>query len=145
MTNPNPNAESSKNVYTKHGVELHEYEMQKYVYSLDILNVPRIISYNKKKKIMVMEQIKGDSISDYYGEEPGQVPLDVFERVREIIKTLVLNEIEYPDITGYNFIMDEDGELWVIDFEHALHNQNIKNRFIKGFCSGKNKWNPLFQ
>ena len=133
------------NYYTKEGVEYHEYEMHKYVYDLDILNVPKIVDYNKMTKTMVMERINGLSLSDFYGEEARAVPEEMFEQARDIIKTLVLYNIEYPDITGYNFILDEnEEEVWIIDFEHAKRKNNIRNRFITSFCEGKNTWNRIF-
>ena len=133
------------NYYTKEGVEYHEYEMHKYVYDLDILNVPKIIDYNRATKTMVMERINGLSLSDFYGEEARAVPEEMFEEARDIIKTLVLYNIEYPDITGYNFILDEkEEEVWIIDFEHAKRKNNIRNRFITSFCGGKNTWNRIF-
>jgi tRNA A-37 threonylcarbamoyl transferase component Bud32 len=131
--------------YTKCGVEQHEYNMHKHVYNMKIVNIPKVISYDKNKKIMVMEKISGDSVSDFYGEDPNEVPEHIFDHVRDIIKTLALNGIEYPDITGYNFIMDQDERLWIIDFEHARLKKNIKNRYINNFCAGKNAWNPLFK
>jgi len=135
----------NKNYYIKEGVESHEYEMHKYIYDLDILNVPKIVDYNKTTKSMVMERINGLSLSDFYGEEEARaVPEEMFDQVRDIIKTLVLYNIEYPDITGYNFILDEKEEVWIIDFQHAKRKNNIRNRFIASFCKGNNRWNRIF-
>ena len=36
--------------YTKHCVEQHEYNMHKHVYNMKIVNIPRVISYDKNKK-----------------------------------------------------------------------------------------------
>ena len=44
--------------YTKYGVKQHEYDVHKYVYNLKLekVNVPKIISYDKEKEIMVMHK-----------------------------------------------------------------------------------------
>ena len=36
--------------YTKENVSLCEYKIHKYVYNLNIVNIPKIKSYNKKTK-----------------------------------------------------------------------------------------------
>jgi tRNA A-37 threonylcarbamoyl transferase component Bud32 len=54
------------NIFVKKGVEMHEYKMHDYVYDLHIVNIPKIISYNKTKKELVMEKITGSNLSDFY-------------------------------------------------------------------------------
>jgi tRNA A-37 threonylcarbamoyl transferase component Bud32 len=136
-------------VYIKHNVGMHEYVMHKHIYELNILNVPRIISYDYHNKILTMEKLNNMSISDLYGEEIYQVPTDVTNKIRQIIKRLLDNEIEYPDITGYNFI-EEFGEIWIIDFEHTkfIDKDSIKKtnnyEFIINFINGLKSWNPEF-
>ena len=126
--------------YTKYNVTSHEYTMHKYIYDLDIVNMPKIISYDKDNKIMVMERINNMNISDFYGEESHHIPKHIFEEIRKIIKILYDNNIEYPDITGYNFI-DYNNNIWIIDFEHAT----FISPFVKKFIDGLNAWNPDFR
>jgi tRNA A-37 threonylcarbamoyl transferase component Bud32 len=136
-------------VYVKHDVGMHEYVMHKYIYELNILNVPRIISYDYHNKILTMKKVENMSISDFYGEENNQVPTNIVNKIREIIKRLLDNGIEYPDITGYNFI-EESGEIWIIDFEHTkfFDKDSIKKsnnyEFIINFINGLNSWNSEF-
>ena len=139
-------------VYVKSDVGMHEYIMHKHIYELNILNIPRIISYDYHNKILTMEKVPNLNISDFYGEEINQVPSDVILKIREIIKRLLDNGIEYPDITGYNFIEGYGGipEIWIIDFEHAnftdCSNKKINNyEFIINFINGLNSWNPEFR
>ena len=132
-----------KNLYfMKQNVLLHEYKMQKYVYNLNIVNIPKIIKYDKKNKIMTMQKITGMNLSDLYGEESKNISSNIFTQIRNIIKILLANNIEYSDITGYNFILDKNEELWIIDFEHAQYNTTITNSFVKKFCDGLDIWNP---
>jgi tRNA A-37 threonylcarbamoyl transferase component Bud32 len=133
--------------YIKNGVELHEYKMHKYVYNLGIVNVPKIIHYNKKTKVMAMNKIIGDNLSNIYGENEEDIEPEIFDRVREIIGTLARHNIEYPDITGYNFILDNNNKLWIVDFEHSKYNMdyNKMDEFINYFLEGNNEWNPEFK
>ena len=132
--------------YIKNNVGMHEYVMHKHIYDLNILNVPRIISYDYHNKILTMEKLENMNISDFYGEKIDQVPIDIVNKIRVIIKRLLDNGIEYPDITGYNFI--EKFELiWIIDFEHAKFVDCKKNdnyEFIINFINGLNSWNLEF-
>jgi tRNA A-37 threonylcarbamoyl transferase component Bud32 len=58
---------------------------------------------------------------------------------------LAENNIEYPDITGYNFI-EHDNKIWIIDFEHSSFiNKTMKDPFVNKFIGGSNKWNPEFK
>jgi tRNA A-37 threonylcarbamoyl transferase component Bud32 len=136
-------------LYIKNDVGIHEYVMHKHIYEMNILNVPRIISYDYHNKILTMEKVNNMSISDFYGEEIDQVPKNILNKIREIIKRLHDNGIEYPDITGYNFI-EVFGEIWIIDFEHTkfFDKDSIKKsnnyEFIINFINGLNSWNPEF-
>ena len=71
---------------------------------------------------------------------------NLIKEIRNIIKILYDNNIEYPDITGYNFI-EIDNKLWIIDFEHAslIQNNKLKDSFVIKFINGLNKWNPRFK
>jgi len=127
--------------YTKYGVKQHEYDVHKYVYNLKLekVNVPKIISYDKEKEIMVMHKINALNLSDMFGENASDIDEYYFDEIRTIIQTLSDNGIEYPDITGYNFI-EHANKIWIIDFEHA----HIRDTFVNKFIQGRNKWNPRF-
>ena len=132
------------NEYVKRNVTLHEYEMHKLIYELDIVNVPRPISYDASTSTLVMERIDNLDISNMYGDDINLVPSDIVDYIRMIIGTLLLNDIAYPDITGYNFIQ-KDGTVWIIDFEHAkLITKSSIEPFIVKFINGYNSWNPDF-
>lgn len=130
--------------FTKPNVSINEYRMQSYVSELNIVNVPKIISYDAEKKILTMEKIPNLNISDMYGEESGDIEEYLFEKIREIIKKLALHKISYPDITGYNFIEYKD-TMWIIDFEHAKLVSKITDKFVLKFIDGLNEWNPEFK
>jgi len=134
-----------ENYYIKKNVSNHEYKMHKHIYDLKIVNTPKIISYDKKTNIMVMEKIKNMNLSDMYGEDANMLDEYYFDEIRTIIKTLADNKIEYPDITGYNFI-EYDGKIWVIDFEHStFYDKFMNDKFVDKFIGGLNKWNPNFK
>ena len=133
--------------YVKQNVNHKEYFMQKYVYQLDIVNVPEIIEYNDESKIMVMKKVGKHNLSDQYGDKATDIPDELFDQVVKIVRKLVLHKIEYPDLTGYNFIEDSDGKVWIIDFEHSsfMNSTQIDNIHIQNICNGDKVWNPDFQ
>ena len=82
-------------VYIKNNVSLHEYQMHKYIYELEIVNVPKIVAYDFERKILVMEKIKNMSLSDFYGENSENIISELFTKIRSIIKKLLEhNKIE---------------------------------------------------
>ena len=141
--------EIKSNHYVKHNVSFKEYKIHKYVYNLNIVHIPKIISYDKKTKILTLARIHNLSISDSYGELLTDVPTDIISKIRDIIKTLLNHGIMYIDITGYNFI-EHNNIIWIIDFEHAtyvanhLERENNKYYFIYDFIQGVDYWNPDF-
>jgi RIO-like serine/threonine protein kinase len=135
--------------FVKSNVEKHEIFMHKYIYNLKIdgLHIPRAVMYNKTTREFVMANIDGMSVSDMYGDKIEDVPDDVFEKIREIMVKLVDHGIEYPDFTGYNFILDNNvpNKIWVIDFEHAMIADCTDNDFIMGVYSGAKTWNDEYK
>lgn len=135
---------SDPNIFIKSNVSFHEYNMHNYIYNLKILNVPKIINYDKNLKQMTMVRIPSMSLSDYYGEEIDQVPESIVNEVRLIIKKLQSNNITYPDITGYNFIRNNN-KIWIIDFEHCYFDFEKSDSFVNDFINDINSWNPNFK
>ena len=133
--------------YIKRDVDDREYFMQQYVYQLNIVNVPQIIYYDEKNKIMIMKKVEGMNLSDQYGDNANDIPNEIFEQVVKIVRNLVLHNIEYPDLTGYNFIEDTNGKVWIIDFGHSkmMSSNQIHNIHIQNICNGDKKWNPDFK
>jgi len=129
--------------YIKENVSLKEYKIHAYVYDLGIVNIPKIINYDKKTKKMQMVRVGTMNISDFYGADPKNISEELFSKIREVIQTLYDHNILYIDITGYNFIEAGD-KLWIIDFEHAKYNAKRKNKFVEKFLHGSNEWNPEF-
>ena len=82
---------------------------------------------------MKMVRVGMMSVSDYYGETADQVDEELFSKIRKIIQTLYDHDILYIDITGYNFI-ENNNKLWIIDFEHATYNHPRKrDEFVEKF------------
>jgi tRNA A-37 threonylcarbamoyl transferase component Bud32 len=134
--------------FKKNNVEENEYKMHQIIYDLNIINVPKIYKYDKQNKTMIMEKINNMNISDAYGEDAINVPKNIFKLMQEIIKKLYYSGIEYPDITGYNFILYKK-KMYLIDFEHCnfFTNETMEKidpfivKFIKGAC----EWNPKYK
>ncbi len=129
-------------VYIKQKVYPHEYavycHVQRHVAGV---NTPKIIAYDPVNLTLTMEKINGLNLSDMHGEKAHHISTELFTEVRGIIRALYDAQVVYPDITGYNFIRSEDdGKLYVIDFEHAF----IVDPFIQQFLAGENAWNPEY-
>jgi tRNA A-37 threonylcarbamoyl transferase component Bud32 len=123
----------------------HEFELQSYAAEIGL--APRIIrsKYLRDGSMRVtMERILPMCVCDMYGYEEEDIPAHIWKGVRKIVKTLFNHGIEYPDITGYNFIEDQKGRIWIIDFEHAYYTGPRPNRFVRKFINGHNSWNPWF-
>lgn len=135
-------------MFIKENVSLKEYKIHMYVYNLGLINVPKIYDYNKETKVLKMQKITNLSLSDFFGEESTNISDELFHKIRNIIQILYHNNIEYPDITGYNFI-EKNNKIWIIDFGHASFNssinENISDSFINKFLKGHNGWNPEFR
>lgn len=133
--------------FIKKNVEVTEYNIHKIVTNLGLVNVPEIYNYDKINKIMTMKKINQLCLADMYGADASCIPKTIFDQIREIIKTLHYNYIDYPDITGYNFIEDKNGKVWIIDFGHAKCRDLSEKAdpFIIEFINGFNGWNPRFK
>ena len=130
-----------------------EYETQVIASKYDF--APKVYEYTVKydsiKKFyegkIVMENLEEMCIADMYGDKSENIPLYVWEQMREIIKTLYNKEgIEYIDITGYNFI-EKDEKVYIIDFGHAKYSKKkiLIDPFLEKFMNGENEFNPEFK
>ncbi len=132
--------------YVKSGVNNREFNVHQMIYNMNIVNVPEIYGYEKSAQIMTIRRIPNMCVSDMYGENFEDVPTDVVEKIRDIIAVLYAKGIEYPDITGYNFI-EYQNKVWIIDFGHASFNSKYAtyDPFIKEFIEGRQSWNPAYK
>ena len=123
-----------------------EFNVHQMIYNMNIVNVPEIYDYNKELNTLKMRRIPNMCVADMYGENFQDLPSTIAKQIRDIITVLYTKGIEYPDITGYNFI-EYQNKLWIIDFGHARFNSkhSTYDSFIKEFIQGKSDWNPLFK
>jgi RIO-like serine/threonine protein kinase len=132
--------EACKSLYIKKNVSLKEYQIHKLaVEHFDF--VPKIFNYDFETLELKMQRINPMSIADFYGDESHQVPSRIFDEIRHIIKMLMKIGIVYQDITGYNFIEDANGKVWIIDFGDAV----LFDPFVIKFLNGKNNWNKNYR
>ena len=145
-------------IFVKYNVNYNEYFIHEYCYSLlkelskkkDTrinIHIPKIIAYDNNKKILTMEKINGDNISNIYGENIENVPINIINIIRQCLYLFNQYMIEYIDITGYNFMLDKHENLWIIDFEHAKCRKDYENtdKFLLDFIDGEICWNPEFE
>jgi tRNA A-37 threonylcarbamoyl transferase component Bud32 len=130
-----------------------EYETQmiasKYKFAPKIYEYT--VTYDSSKKYyegkIVMENLEEMCIADMYGENAEDLPLYIWNQMRDIVSILYYNEgIEYIDITGYNFI-EKNEQVYIIDFGHAKYTKKLIpiDPFLYKFINGDNEYNPEFR
>lgn len=129
--------------YEKDGVTGKEYTFHKSVFDSGI-RTSKIEDWDATSGKLKTREIKGMTIADMYGEDADDVPERIFESIREIVQELTDIGIEFVDITGYNFILGDDEEVYVIDFEHAKEVKEDLDPFLQNFLEGEYSWNPEF-
>ncbi len=142
--------------FIKENVTYQEYFIHSWVFSLvEHLNkkkdtkvgikVPKIILYDEKSKVLTMQHLAGDNLSNIYGEEFDKVPRKYTDVIRNFIRVLDAYLIDYVDITGYNFMLVRN-YLYIIDFGHAKCRDKFDttNDFVLKFMNGYESWNPEF-
>jgi tRNA A-37 threonylcarbamoyl transferase component Bud32 len=108
---------------------------------------PRILSVvdRKDSSIIRMERVDGHTLSDKYGDLAKDIPELVWNKIRTMISALYDEGVEYVDITPYNFMEIEDGNIKIIDFGDAKYSDGQINWFLEEFLEGLNEWNPDFK
>jgi predicted Ser/Thr protein kinase len=99
-----------------------------------------------------MESVQGQTLRDKYTDEAARIPDAVWLQVESILLRLYeLEGIEYVDITSYNFMEDEEGKVWIIDFGDAYYTPSAKgeepaNWFLRSLLKGDSgkAWNTDF-
>ena len=121
----------------------NEVELQIIVYKR--LNcTPKIIATDYKTYID-MEDLEEMCIADMYGEDINAIPNYIREQIYKIIVKLYLEcNVEYTDITPYNFI-EKNSTVYIIDFGDAKLVE--KNWFLKEVFLNKriHEWNSDFK
>ena len=109
---------------------------------------PKILKsvFENDKCIIEMEDLEELSLADKYGDDPENIPNFIWAEIRRILYALYIKEeIEYIDITPYNFI-EKDNMVYIIDFGHAYYTKTDEiNWFLHDFLEGHNGWNPDFK
>jgi RIO-like serine/threonine protein kinase len=108
---------------------------------------PKVLSENGLE--FEMEKIDAPCLADVYGDDPNEIPFEIWDQIIHILSVLYEHEgIEYIDITPYNFI-ELNGKVWIIDFGHAhytLSPNTPDNWFLRDFlANGICIWNPDFK
>jgi tRNA A-37 threonylcarbamoyl transferase component Bud32 len=140
------------NTFTKNDVNQNEYLLHTLCYSLIgntsiNIHIPKIISYDRVNRCLTLEKINGDNLSNIYGEDIRGVPPNIVDIIRNFLRFLCEQGIDYIDITGYNFMLDNHENIWIIDFEHTKirTEPNSPDEFLSRFINGELSWNPEFK
>ena len=127
-------------------VEIQQF-VSKFGFSSKIIDLK--LTYDKVKDEYIgnitMEHLDTMCLADMYSDDPEKIPNIIWDKIRQIVKILYEEGIEYIDITGYNFI-EKDNNIYIIDFGDARYTKkSVKiNWFLEKFLNGYNGWNPDF-
>ena len=137
---------STTGVFEKGNVGYDEYLIAVLLQRTTQLPIPEIYGYNPETKTMRVKKMEHLSLAEFYGVNDVEFPKEIYQCVRKIIETLDSIGIDYPDITPYNFIEDDKGEVWIVDFEHATlrEEDQPRNEFMEKFLNGHDGWNPIY-
>ena len=106
---------------------------------------PKVIITDYKTYIK-MDKIDSLCIADQYGAKFTDTAKHLRDQIYEIVRRLYYEcDMEYIDVTPYNFIEDTTGRVWVIDFGDALpvkRNWFLEELLENGILT---KWNPDFK
>ena len=106
---------------------------------------PKVIITDYKTYIK-MDKIDSLCIADQYGAKFTDTAKHLRDQIYEIVRRLYYEcDIEYIDVTPYNFIEDTTGRVWVINFGDALpvkRNWFLEELLENGILT---KWNPDFK
>ena len=106
---------------------------------------PKIVDnfVESNKGYIAMNRIFGDSVYTRYGDDPKKVPKTIWKQIYAIVSKLYFKDIHYVDITSFNFIIDANEIVHIIDFGDAYKMK--VNWFLKDFLDGEISWNPDFE
>lgn len=105
---------------------------------------PPVLSYSPTS--IVMGKVDALCIADEYGASIEDIPVWIREEIVNILHTLYVTlEIEYIDVTPYNFI-EKDGKVWIIDFGHAKKTSEQVHYYLEEVFETwtLEKWNSDF-
>jgi serine/threonine-protein kinase RIO1 len=123
-----------------------EVHLQRLASALGV--APPIVSVDFSNNQVHMEKI-GVCIAEKYGDDIKDIPQWILNEIVEHLWTLYsCCQIQYVDITPYNFI-EHEGRVWVIDFGDAYRNfpkTKLHPMLKKIFDTRKlTQWNPDFK
>ena len=112
--------------------------------------VPKVIHYDREKEQLLVEKVHGEHLDEYILRTRD---LNILDRLWDAVKCLRSKEVSlqhryekhhkegylcYHDYHSGNFIVDHDGNLWLIDWDTAglfpLDRLRSDDMAIKEFC-----------
>ena len=108
-------------------------------------NVQKIVPGENGTSVIWMDAIEGKTLYELYGDSPHDIPPGLWNRIRLNLQVLYIEYgIQYVDVTPYNFMMDNNNRLWIVDFGDATIHEKELNWFLVDLFDGRNEWNSDF-
>ena len=117
------------------------------LFNLTKSTIDYLIGSNELQPSILVGIISEDRQFEFLSENENEETSNRYKKVGGSINLMNSYLVEYPDITGYNFMLDKGEHLWIIDFEHAKCRdiQEPTDNFVLKFINGTNEWNPEFK
>lgn len=142
--------------FVKRDVTVQEALLQSEAFDMLPNNVPRVLNYQLEGPnvgTLTMRAIQGDNLANLFGDDGADMTNALWYQVRRLLRVLYEGGVILPDITGYNFMLD-NGKVWVFDFGHAVRrvpglirdaDVETDNWFVRNFVlAGPNGFNTDF-
>jgi len=92
-----------------------QQEIEIQILSSQIGCAPMVLQYDIKKKYIVMEKLK-TNLYDEIRANYGNIPIEDQYKIYNILKKLDENKIFHKDPNPLNFMKNEEGEMFLVDY-----------------------------
>ncbi len=93
-----------------------------------VVNVPKIVSFSEKDKVIVMSYVDGEKLSDILSSNNNS--LIVAKIIGESVSKLHDNSIIHGDLTTSNMILDKDNNLFFVDFGLSFYSEKLEDKAV---------------
>jgi TP53 regulating kinase-like protein len=95
----------------------------------DLINVPKIIEIDEKKKEIIMDFIPGKRLSEWLDQFKLRESLKICKGIGKSIAALHDADIIHGDLTTSNIILHQ-GKIYFIDFGLGFHSNRIEDKAV---------------
>jgi Kae1-associated kinase Bud32 len=112
---------------------------------------PKVIKSSEKEKIIEMEYIPGEKISEFLNDYEKEKQFEIMKKIGIAVKKIHKNDIIHGDLTTSNMIL-HNNEIYLIDFGLGFNSKKIEDKavdihLLKQALEAKHfaNWKELYQ